>query len=74
MKCYVKWVVHAACVDAEARFPAEAVEAMRDAGLLGAWIDRSLGGLGVSIEQIAWACSEIGQRCASSAMGSTCRG
>ena len=59
---------HAASVDAEARFPAEAVEAMRDEGLLGAWIDRSLGGLGVSIEQIAWACSEIGQRCASSAM------
>ena len=48
--------------------PREAVEAMRAEGLLGAWIDPSLGGLGVSIEQIAWACGEIGQRCASSAM------
>ncbi len=59
---------HAARVDAEGVFPVEAVEAMRAEGLLGAWIDRSLGGLGVSVDQIAWACSEIGQRCASSAM------
>ena len=59
---------HATTVDASACFPAEAVEAMREEGLLGAWIDPSLGGLGVSIEQIAWACGEIGQRCASSAM------
>lgn len=59
---------HAARVDTEGVFPAEAVEAMRAEGLLGAWIDRSMGGLGVSVEQIAWACGEIGQRCASSAM------
>jgi acyl-CoA dehydrogenase len=60
--------LHATRIDAAASFPAEAVEAMRAEGLLGAWIDPSLGGLGVSIEQIAWACGEIGQRCASSAM------
>ena len=59
---------HALRVDAVASFPAEAVEAMRVEGLLGAWIDRSLGGLGATVEQIAWACGEIGQRCASSAM------
>jgi acyl-CoA dehydrogenase len=59
---------HAVRVDAEASFPAEAVDAMRAEGLLGAWIDRSRGGLGVSVDQIAWACGEIGQRCASSAM------
>ena len=59
---------HATRVDADARFPAESVEAMRAAGLLGAWVDPSLGGLGVSIAQVAWACEEIGQRCASSAM------
>jgi acyl-CoA dehydrogenase len=59
---------HATRVDAEARFPAEAVEAMRTQGLLGAWVDASLGGLGVSVAQVAWACEEIGQRCASSAM------
>ena len=59
---------HATQVDAAARFPAEAVEAMGAEGLLGAWIQPTLGGLGASIEQIAWACGEIGQRCASSAM------
>jgi acyl-CoA dehydrogenase len=59
---------HAVRVDTEASFPAEAVEAMRAEGLLGAWIDRSHGGLGVSVDQIAWACGAIGQRCASSAM------
>jgi acyl-CoA dehydrogenase len=59
---------HATRVDAEASFPAEAAEAMRAEGMLGAGIDRALGGLGVSIGQIAWACEEIGQRCASSAM------
>ena len=59
---------HATQVDAAARFPAEAVEAMGAEGLLGAWIEPTLGGLGASIEQIAWACGEIGQRCASSAM------
>lgn len=59
---------HALRVDAEASFPADAVRAMRAEGLLGAWIDRSLGGLGVTVDQIAWACGQIGQRCASSAM------
>jgi acyl-CoA dehydrogenase len=59
---------HALRVDAEASFPADAVEAMRTEGLLGAWIGRSLGGLEVTVDQIAWACAEIGQRCASSAM------
>ena len=33
---------HALRVDAEAAFPADAVEAMRAEGLLGAWIDPSL--------------------------------
>jgi acyl-CoA dehydrogenase len=59
---------HADAVDRDARFPAEAIAAMREEQLLGAWIPRSLGGLGASLDEITWACEELGQRCASTAM------
>jgi acyl-CoA dehydrogenase len=59
---------HAVAVDHDGRFPAEAVNAMRAEGLLGAWIPRTLGGLGASLTQITFACEALGQQCASSAM------
>jgi acyl-CoA dehydrogenase len=59
---------HADDVDAAGRFPREAVDAMRDDGLLGAWIPAALGGLGASVEQIASACEAFGQQCASVGM------
>ncbi len=55
-------------VDREARFPAETVDALRDAGALSAFLPTRLGGGGVSFETIAAACFELGRRCGSSAM------
>ena len=55
-------------VDREARFPREAVEAMREAGLLSAHVPTELGGGGASTEAVAAACFELGRRCGASAM------
>jgi acyl-CoA dehydrogenase len=59
---------HADAVDRDARFPIEAVEAMREARLLSAYVPRSLGGDGVSMAALARACTELGRRCSASAM------
>ncbi len=55
-------------VDREARFPREAVEAMREAGLLSAHVPVELGGGGASTEAVAAACFELGRRCGATAM------
>lgn len=55
-------------VDQEARFPAEAVDAMKAERLLGIQIPVSFGGEGASIPEIAEVCSILGQACAASAM------
>ena len=55
-------------VDEHSRFPAESVEALRHAGLLGALIPGELGGLGASLAEVA-ACTEtLAAHCASTAM------
>jgi len=59
---------HAAEVDRDARFPREAIEALREAGALAALVPAELGGGGVGLESVAEACYELGQRCASAAM------
>ena len=59
---------HADAVDREARFPSEAIAALRSAGLLGAAIPLSLGGLGLPFSSIVSVCYELGQCCASTAM------
>ncbi|HWF35024.1 MAG TPA: acyl-CoA dehydrogenase family protein [Solirubrobacteraceae bacterium] len=59
---------HADEVDRDARFPAEAVQALRAARALSAYVPEELGGGGVSLEAIARACSELGRRCSSTAM------
>ena len=59
---------HAAAVDRDARFPREAVAAMRAEGLLGALVPREFGGLGASLGDVAAACTVLGQHCASAAM------
>jgi acyl-CoA dehydrogenase len=59
---------HADAVDADARFPIEAVEAMRAEGLLGAWVPIAFGGHGATVEQIMGACETLGAHCASAAM------
>lgn len=59
---------HADDVDAMARFPREAVDAMRAERLLSIQIAVDLGGEGASIAEIAEVCSILGQSCAAAAM------
>jgi acyl-CoA dehydrogenase len=59
---------HADAVDREARFPAEAIAALRADGLLGALVPTSLGGAGADIAAIVGVCHVLGQYCAASAM------
>lgn len=60
--------VHAADVDQKARFPAEAIAAMRENGLLRAYIPVSYGGLGVDFRTLTTISEKLGGFCASSAM------
>ena len=60
--------VHADSVDHEGRFPGEAVDALRHAGALSAFIPTRLGGGGVSLEAVAQGCFALGQHCAATAM------
>ena len=59
---------HAAAVDRDAQFPAEALEALRNARLLSAYVPRQLGGMGLDIVQTARICEALGHYCGSSAM------
>ncbi|MCX8999621.1 acyl-CoA/acyl-ACP dehydrogenase [Rhizobiaceae bacterium BDR2-2] len=59
---------HAADVDAQARFPAETMQALKDEGLLGIQVPAELGGEEAPIAEIAELCSILGQNCGSSAM------
>jgi len=55
-------------VDRDARFPKEAIDALREAGALSAYVPEELGGGGVSLDAIARGCFELGRRCSSTAM------
>lgn len=59
---------HADEVDRDARFPREAFDAMKEVGLLSAWIPTEFGGAGASINEIGAATEELGKVCASTAM------
>ncbi len=59
---------HAASVDKDARFPCEAIEALRRERLLSSFVPRDLGGDGCSISELVRHCLTLGQQCASSAM------
>ena len=59
---------HADDVDRHARFPKEAVAAMKSEKLLGIQILTDFGGEGLAIGEIADVCTILGQACASSAM------
>lgn len=60
--------VHADSVDRESRFPIEAVDAMREAGLLGAIVPRELDGGGARLPELASAVRVMAGECASSAL------
>jgi acyl-CoA dehydrogenase len=59
---------NAADVDAKARFPQEGINAIKELKLMGAYIPEELGGLGMSISQVARICEALGQYCGSTAM------
>lgn len=59
---------HADDVDQKARFPKEAVEAMKAERLMGIHIPVELGGEGASTAEIAEVCSILGQACSATAM------
>ena len=59
---------HAGAVDTQARFPAEAFEAIRGQKLLSALVPTVLGGEGASISQVAEVCYRLGEACSSTAM------
>ncbi|HEV7752416.1 MAG TPA: acyl-CoA dehydrogenase family protein [Baekduia sp.] len=60
--------VHADDVDRNARFPVEAIDALRERRALSAFVPTDLGGDGVSLRAIATACFELGRRCGASGM------
>jgi acyl-CoA dehydrogenase len=59
---------HAGDVDAGARFPAEAFDALKKEKLLGILVPKSEGGEGAGIADVVAICHELGQRCAATAM------
>ncbi|PZQ19217.1 MAG: acyl-CoA dehydrogenase [Ancylobacter novellus] len=59
---------HAEDVDAHARFPHEAFEALKRERLLGIMIPRELGGEGASVAIVSEICSVLAQGCASTGM------
>jgi acyl-CoA dehydrogenase len=59
---------NADAVDREARFPVEAIDALREERALSAFVPAELGGGGVSFAAIAAGCFELGRRCGASAM------
>lgn len=59
---------NAASVDEEARFPSEAMEALRAAGALGWAVPVEYEGSGAEVDELAAAAFELARRCASTAM------
>jgi acyl-CoA dehydrogenase len=55
-------------VDRQARFPSEAIDALREERALSGFVPEAFGGGGVSFEAIATACYELGRRCGATAM------
>jgi acyl-CoA dehydrogenase len=58
----------AVSVDREARFPHEAVDALRSARLLGALVPREFGGLGADLKEIVSITETLARRCAATGM------
>jgi acyl-CoA dehydrogenase len=58
----------AADVDEKSRFPSESIQALKEAKLLGAYVSKELGGLGLNFLQINEICEILGHYCGSTAM------
>ncbi len=59
---------NADAVDTEARFPVEAINALKAAKLLSVYVPKSLGGAGASMTEICGICEVLGQHCTATAM------
>jgi len=55
-------------VDRDARFPHEAIAALREASLLSAFVPQEYGGAGCSIVDLSAICATLGQHCSATAM------
>lgn len=55
-------------VDRESRFPTEAIDALKEARLLSAFVPRDLGGAGCGMKELAQICEVLGQHCSATAM------
>ncbi|HEY5337653.1 MAG TPA: acyl-CoA dehydrogenase family protein [Rhizomicrobium sp.] len=60
--------VHADAVDAEGRFPEEAIDALRAEKLLAIMVPRELGGEGASTADVVDVCYRLGRACAATGM------
>lgn len=58
----------AASVDRDARFPREALDALKEARLLSAFVPKSMGGLGLGMIELSQMCEALAQHCASTGM------
>ena len=59
---------HADAVDAEARYPQEAMTALRDLNLLGLLVPERFGGPGATLADVALVCRVLGRACGSTAL------
>jgi acyl-CoA dehydrogenase len=59
---------NAVSVDREARFPREAIEAMKQARLLSAFVPKDMGGFGCGMLELSMMCEALAQGCSSAAM------
>lgn len=59
---------NADAVDQDSRFPIEAITALKEAGLLSAYVPQSLGGAGASMTELCQICEVLGQHCTATAM------
>src|SRR3982074_3289036 len=55
-------------VDADARFPREAIDPLKEMQLMSAYVPEELGGMGLTIIEIGRICETLSQYCASTAM------
>jgi acyl-CoA dehydrogenase len=66
--CRARVMPHADAVDRDARFPGEAISALREIGALAAPFSRWHGGPGASVQTLSNMCAILGAECASTAM------
>ena len=59
---------HADEVDRNSRFPVEAINALKDAGAMSAFVPVALGGMGCSMRDLAAMCEVLGEHCSATGM------